>query len=142
MGKNQEQELKLCCTCKEVKTLEDFYKKRRTQRQSECKLCTKIRRVVWWKSDAGKTSSANSKLKARFGLSLDDYDKMLEDQQGQCLVCGATESYLGHRLAIDHCHTTGKIRGLLCKSCNVGLGNFRDSVELLTNAISYIKERG
>jgi hypothetical protein len=65
---------------------------------------------------------------------------MYKQQDGKCLICGATESIHGHRLAVDHCHTTLKIRGLLCKSCNVGLGNFYEKPELLRNAAKYIED--
>jgi len=85
-------------------------------------------------------SSANTKLKRRFGITLDDFNEMYKNQGGKCLICDATESMSGHRLAVDHCHITGKIRGLLCKSCNVALGGFKDNIESLKKAIKYLEE--
>jgi hypothetical protein len=134
--------VKQCIRCKKKKCLEDFYKNSTTkdQRQKECKQCNTERKKEWYVSEKGKKSSANTKLKARFGITLDQYEEMYKQQDGKCLICGATESIHGHRLAVDHCHTTLKIRGLLCKSCNVGLGNFYEKPELLRNAAKYIED--
>jgi hypothetical protein len=85
----------------------------------------------------------NSKLKAAHGITIKDYDAMLIVQQGKCAICGTTEpggrmGLCGPVFHVDHCHTNGNIRGLLCHSCNVGLGNFKDSVTNLANAIAYL----
>ena len=83
-------------------------------------------------------------LKRTFGISLDDYNLMLEAQQGLCAICGNPELDICNKkgstrnLAVDHCHTTGKVRGLLCRGCNQGLGNFRDNPDFLAKAISYL----
>lgn len=83
-------------------------------------------------------------IKTRFGISLDDYNKMMEDQQGVCKICGLPESKLDHRsklprrLAVDHCHSTGKVRGLLCSDCNTALGLMKDNPKLLNEAIKYL----
>jgi len=81
-------------------------------------------------------------LRMAYGLSREDYARMLAEQGGMCAICKATEP--GGRSAnfhIDHCHTTGKIRGLLCCRCNQGLGAFRDNVEILKAATEYLQER-
>lgn len=132
---------KICSVCKVDKADADYYsrKTRFNQLQSECKDCCRVRRSNWWKSESGKLSSQNSKLKKRFGITVEQYNLLLQNQNGECLICKATESTNGHRLAVDHCHTTGKIRGLLCKSCNVALGNFKDNIVSLKNAISYLE---
>lgn len=134
---------KKCSVCKIVKTLSHFYPRRtrNQQYQSECRECCRIRRSKWWKSDIGKYSSANTKLKLRFGITTIEYQELLEKQDFRCLICGATSSCQGHKLAVDYDHKTGKIRGLLCKGCNVGLGNFKDSEILLNNAIVYLRAR-
>lgn len=80
-----------------------------------------------------------------YGISVEEHDRMFIEQNGACAICGATTLPIDPRtgkpyeLAIDHCHTTGKARALLCHFCNVGLGAFRDNPELLHNAISYLK---
>jgi len=136
-------EEKHCSVCHIVKPVTEFYPRRtrKTGHQSECRECCRIRRAKWWKSDLGKHSSANSKLKSRFGITTTEYQTLLERQDFRCLICGDTESYQGHKLAVDHSHKTGKIRGLLCKGCNMGLGNFKDSEILLNNAIVYLRSR-
>ena len=64
---------------------------------------------------------------------------MFAIQRGCCAICGTHQSEMKIRLSVDHDHTTGKIRSLLCKSCNIGLGEFKDRVELLKKAISYLE---
>jgi len=76
-----------------------------------------------------------------FGLTIEDYSNMAKDQDGKCAICGsAIGDSAGRRLYVDHNHSTGKVRGLLCSSCNFGIGNFKDSVELLRSAIKYLEE--
>ena len=83
-------------------------------------------------------------LKKSFGITLEKYNEMLEEQNGVCMICKNPETVIDNRtkqprnLAVDHCHTTKKVRGLLCMGCNQGLGNFRDNPEFLANAISYL----
>ena len=76
------------------------------------------------------------KLKKNYGLSIADYNAMLEKQKGKCLVCGQYR-----KLVVDHCHEKGHVRGLLCSDCNAGLGFFRDNPTVLQTAITYLKER-
>lgn len=78
-------------------------------------------------------------LKWRSGISLEEYELRYREQGGVCAIC---RSACPKALAADHCHTTGKIRGLLCTRCNVGIGMFRDSVRLLFRAVTYLVERG
>lgn len=94
--------------------------------------------VKWRSSERGKTDQRRRDLKRRFDITPDDYDQLLCEQGGVCAICKKTCS-TGIRLAVDHNHTTGKVRGLLCTGCNTGLGKFKDSVELLTSAIAYLK---
>lgn len=81
-------------------------------------------------------------LKVRYDLSHEDYLKILEKQDGKCAICGREDNgYKGKiRLAVDHCHVTNKVRGLLCSSCNNGLGHFKDDVTLLQNALKYLND--
>jgi len=77
-------------------------------------------------------------LKNKFGITLDDYNKILSNQNGVCAICGE-QCKTGKMLAVDHCHSTNKVRGLLCQFCNTGLGQFRDRVDFLNKAIKYLK---
>lgn len=75
----------------------------------------------------------------KYGLTEQDWSRMLAVQGGRCAICQTeTPGGRGERWHIDHCHKTDRVRGLLCHNCNIGLGNFRDSTELLAAAISYL----
>lgn len=63
---------------------------------------------------------------------------MLADQSGGCAICGKMDNGDGRFLYVDHCHATGKVRGLLCHNCNSGIGHFRDNVALMHKAIDYV----
>lgn len=80
---------------------------------------------------------ANS-LMLKYNITIEDYDKLLAEQDGKCKICGITPEGHGQYLAVDHCHETGTIRGLLCTKCNVSLGNFKDDAVLLAKAVDYL----
>ncbi len=99
------------------------------------------------KTDKYKKSYWNSHLKRKYGISIEDYQMMLEVQQYKCKICGCDgpnrdwlEKEQRAILFVDHNHTTGVVRGLLCNTCNVGLAMFKDNIEHLTSAISYLRE--
>lgn len=79
-------------------------------------------------------------LRKKYGLSLEQYHSMFNQQQGKCKICKVSQNNISRRLVVDHCHKTGKVRGLLCDLCNIGLGGFRDDTELISSAIRYIQE--
>ncbi len=81
-----------------------------------------------------------NKLKRVYGLSNEDYDKKLQEQDNCCKICGIkdTDTKQGY-LVVDHCHKTGKVRSLLCNSCNTGIGLLKDSSEVLEKAAQYVK---
>jgi hypothetical protein len=85
-------------------------------------------------------------LKRMFGLTVEQYDAMFAEQKGCCAICGQRETHIirGRKLslAVDHCHSAGHVRGLLCSKCNTGLGSFRDDPVLLQAAIEYLARRG
>lgn len=91
-----------------------------------------------------KRQTMNANLKALYGITVDEYDAMLEKQNGRCAICGRTEGHgkRSERLCVDHCHDTGKIRQLLCKPCNTGLGCFGDDVDKLYAAVEYLRRHG
>ena len=78
-------------------------------------------------------------LKKEFGISLDKYNEMLDNQNGSCFLCGGGPDAKHKNLAVDHDHATGKVRALLCRGCNVGIGNLKDNPELLEKAAKYIR---
>jgi len=76
-------------------------------------------------------------LKTRYGISIAQYNAMLEEQGGVCAICG--EQPEEERLCVDHSHATGKIRGLLCRRCNSGLGCYNDELRLTMGASAYLR---
>ncbi len=81
-----------------------------------------------------------SHLKIAYGITAEDYDRMYNEQQGRCAICGKHQSELKRKLHVDHNHITGKVRGLLCMPCNSLLGYSYDNAEILKNAIAYLGE--
>lgn len=84
-----------------------------------------------------------SRFKRQFGITPEHYDAMFEAQGGVCAICGEPETLVDprkgpRRLAVDHDHETGRVRGLLCGNCNNGLGRFKDSPILLAAALAYL----
>ena len=77
-------------------------------------------------------------LRAKYGMTPEDYNAMLLAQGGGCAICAAPEPD-GQSLHVDHDHATGAVRGLLCFNCNAGLGKFGERVELLDAAASYLR---
>lgn len=77
-------------------------------------------------------------LKSKYKISIDDYNNLLEMSNFQCNICDKIHSN-EEPLAVDHCHNTKKVRGLLCRSCNTALGHFKDDTQNLINAIKYLK---
>lgn len=133
----------VCTRCKEEKAKSDFYARRNSPKgyTSACKSCL----LKKSKSDRIPRQQSSYKLKAKYGLSPEDYQNMLNKQNGVCAICLSPETTMSNagyikNLSVDHCHTTGRVRGLLCHHCNTGVGKFRDSVELLESAIKYLKE--
>ena len=78
-------------------------------------------------------------IRKKYGITLEQYEQLLHSQNGGCAICGRTEEPDGRRLAIDHCHTTGEVRGILCNNCNNGLGSFGDNIEGMNKAIDYLQ---
>lgn len=76
------------------------------------------------------------------GLTVEIYNKMFSDQNGCCKICGTHQSKLRAKLAVDHCHSSGKVRALLCHACNLILGNAKDDASILQRSIVYLKSFG
>lgn len=100
----------------------------------------------WRQQEAasGITKLKRNNLMAKFKLTVEDYLSMVEAQSNKCAICGKEETvqYRGKTrlLTVDHCHTTGKIRKLLCLNCNNGLGCFKDNIKLMKVAIKYLEK--
>lgn len=104
--------------------------------------------LEWRKNNSNKvkTYQRTSNLRKNFRMEIEDYENLFASQNGVCAICLEPESFIHKatgkpaRLAVDHSHTTGAVRKLLCKACNNGLGLFKDNPELLIKAAGYLKE--
>lgn len=81
------------------------------------------------------------KFKTLYKMSFYDYNKLFEKQGYTCAICGCTKSNGDKLFPVDHCHNTGKVRGILCRLCNVGLGHFKDDRSILQKAIEYLNNK-
>ena len=87
-----------------------------------------------------RRSRHNSHLKEAYGITIQDYDRILASQGGKCAICrGGTSK---RHFAVDHNHKNGQIRGLLCARCNTGLARFMDNITNLRRAVRYMKDDG
>lgn len=148
---------KECRTCLETKPVEEFYLTSAGHPRSDCKQCAKAKRRAEYASNPVKRERAkknaanwqkknperNAEIRRRnkhkyrvreYGIDFDRWTEMLVEQSGRCAVC------LSPMLnpCVDHCHATGRVRGLLCKDCNTGIGHLKDDIERLRAAIEYL----
>lgn len=140
---------KICSKCGIEKELNCFYKQKSCKNgiTSTCRDCkseyTKKHQVEYWKTEAYKTS----RLRKLFGITLNDYNKKLEEQNNTCAICKNLETSRDNRtkliknLSVDHDHQSGKVRGLLCGKCNSILGLAKDNINILQSAIDYLKKQ-
>ncbi len=92
----------------------------------------------YYKKISSKKRSYNRYKK--YGISQIEYDKMFIDQDGKCLGCTKHQSELTRELCVDHCHKSGKIRGLLCYKCNLAIGFVEDDIDTMNNLIKYLSK--
>lgn len=143
---------KKCNICGEIKSIDLFSKTKQLKSgyKGHCKDCHNSinkkyysnpknydRQREWAKNnpESRKLSYKKHNIKKYYGLSWNEYEKLLERFNNKCGICGGIDPI---SLSVDHDHKTGKVRGLLCNNCNNGLGRFKDSPELLAKAIEYL----
>ena len=137
-----------CSVCTETfPETEQFYYRFKNRKQpwyAHCKTCHNERMRTYHREDRDINRAAN--LRRNFGMTVAEYDAMHDLQGGVCAVCGEPET-IGQTtskgvttrwLAVDHCHESGQIRGLLCGACNTGIGKLKDSPALLMAAVAYL----
>lgn len=131
---------KICTQCHLEKDLESFsiHNGFKDGRNSKCKSCKTSNQRKGYKDGRYKATpwTYEKHLKEKYGLSFEEFTSMLETQIGLCKICLLPMD----KPNVDHCHLTGKIRGLLCVKCNTGLGKFNDDPELLKVALQYLIE--
>jgi hypothetical protein len=146
--------MQICTQCHQEKSIKHF----RTQRRKRvkvgedfdyinpmCRDCENQRnRERYHKGGKDKWAEARKKwsVKYSYGLTGEELDALYEKQNGKCKICTTDLVMVGKNanniVSVDHCHDTGKVRGLLCRQCNAGLGQFRDDPELLKKAVDYL----
>lgn len=131
---------KYCKGCDATKLIDEFYLRNKTSmvRHSTCKECDK-RRV----SATPSIVKREQALKRMYGITQQDYDKMLLEQNNQCAICGTTEPkgrHTSNYFVVDHCHNSGKVRKLLCHHCNTALGLVGDNISTLETMIKYLQK--
>ena len=140
---------KVCPQCKIEKSSGDYYKryskqypieKRGKYLTSKCKQCTHTNKKVWDKlnPDKLKSKSKRNGLKRNYNITINEYNDLLAKQNYKCDVCKLHRDEFKYDLGVDHCHKTGKVRGLLCGNCNMSIGGLKDNKELLKSAIEYL----
>jgi hypothetical protein len=146
--------LKECSKCSQHLTWDCFRRRKQDGKLYLHSSCNACNRVIWdkWiennkeryqktKKEKAKLLHDNHKKYERRGITKEQYNIVFEAQKGLCAICKKPPKD-EHCLAMDHNHKTNEFRGLLCKECNRALGLFGDNIDILTNAVTYLKERG
>jgi len=134
--------MKKCTKCGVQKPLSEFHKDKATKTgvRSNCKQCYSLFHTQYYENNIEKVKAKNKKqwLKRKYNIEVEEFDGLKIKQNNCCAICKTTleDGFLVH---VDHDHKTGKIRGILCRWCNTGLGNFKDSCDSLESAINYLK---
>lgn len=136
---------KKCRDCHKTKKLTNFYSHPTCSKgvRSECKTCEKKGRAV--RHQRAKKNNPNARrsvvLKNKYGITFDDYRRLLGAQGNGCGICGTDIPGASKKhFSVDHDHKTGKIRGILCHGCNAGLGMFKEDLLSLQSAIRYLEK--
>jgi len=146
-----------CSTCREPKALSAYAPSVVAKGCGVCRDCKRVALRAYQKTPHGRAMQLaryhraapsgrpeNTRLKTRYGITLAEFHAMIATQGGRCACCGEmsvdqSDSTGKRALYVDHCHETGVVRGLLCPSCNTGLGQFKDDVDRLRSAIAYLE---
>jgi hypothetical protein len=144
---------KRCSGCQVEKSVTEFHKNRVMADgfANQCKICTAASKKKWSQSEKGlatqkryartETALKNQRkcaLRTKYGMSVEEYDKMLEAQGGVCAICKGPSKRKNGLFDVDHDHKTGKVRGLLCHGCNTGIGLLGDDPRVWERAIKIV----
>ena len=161
--------MKICSQCKNEKPINDFRRasSEKDGHQHACKSCQTAKRKEWNEKNPGLAREKakilraknpdkhnahttrwrknnpdkvkDSFLKKKYGIGIVEWKRLFEIQEGRCKICNTHQSELKKDLAVDHCHKTNKVRGLLCVRCNRAIGLLEDDPVLLDKSSSYLK---
>lgn len=145
---------KMCTLCRVVKPRSFFHKSASKSGgvQSRCKVCQAAQAKAWKKTNPERAKACAKAwqdgnvprrfariLRVLYAITVEDWARMFNAQSGRCAICAA-ELLFDRTTHVDHCHTTKRVRGLLCARCNKGLGAFADRPEVLRAAAVYVAE--
>jgi hypothetical protein len=146
--------MKTCSKCGKIKPLELFHKDNKAKSSVDtcCKVCHSQKTKIYQKLNPRKLTQKNARwkrdnidhvrdvyYKKKYGISLYQYNELHKLQNGCCALCKQLEKLPKSRLGVDHCHDSGRIRGLLCDLCNTALGRLGDSPESIERVLKYVK---
>lgn len=137
-------ETKICGSCQSEKNVKEFYLKKNGYYSSYCKLCSsenskknnKTRMEKYGK--LGSDELRRKFLKSKYNLTIEQYNNLFEAQSGKCAICKKHQSEYYRAFSVDHCHKTGKVRGLLCNDCNAAIGLLKDNINNIEAALHYL----
>lgn len=128
---------RVCAACGDEKPLGQFRGDARV-----CRACAAAEGRRRRSRPSARRAARDARYRRRYGITLDDYNRMGRSQRWLCAICGRPPYPEGSRLVPDHNHATGEVRGLLCQPCNSALGLFGEKPERLSAAARYLLARG
>ena len=141
--------MKICNICHESKPLDAFsiHKKGAQGRHPACKICRSLQAKCWYAKKRSEIikirrewrKQTGADRRQAYGLSIEGFNALVAAQNGRCAIC--FEVPTGRGFHVDHCHLTGQIRGLLCRGCNLALGNMKDDPVRLKRAADYLNKQ-
>ena len=148
---------KVCTKCKNEKPLTEYYNRKKAidGKRGECRSCSAYASRSWQQANPEKAREtrrkaqrallsrnpqyqANAARKHLYGITSEQFTELLILQDHGCAICAKSATIQGKALAVDHCHDTGKIRGLLCDVCNRAIGLFKNNAAYLQSAVKYL----
>lgn len=139
---------KSCTKCLQEKPFSEYNRDctKKYNLASACKICTRASQRKINQTPEGRIKRRLSHIKNRYKIDEKEYQKLLQEANWSCQICGLHEIHLQEKhpkskgIHVDHDHETGKVRGMLCQRCNSILGQARDNIEILESAIKYLKK--
>lgn len=144
--------IKVCTVCNEQKPFDEFYNRIASDdgKAYRCKVCDNIAVAAYRvkHKDRQRKQQRESNWRFKYGLEREDFEKMWENQEGKCPICfvGLVNIEIngdpvnkGNTACVDHCHESGKVRGILCAKCNKALGLLHDDLDFIQRAYDYIE---
>jgi len=135
---------KTCSKCGVEKDISEFGKRSGAYDglKGACRPCENSRNKQYRTPDKSRVWSLKWRLANRYGIKQEDFTGMMEAQGYKCAICSDELDFDSGKFAVDHNHTTGDVRGILCPSCNHGIGKLKDNPSVLRSAAQYLETRG